>query len=89
MTAETAVAWKSKFFILDDVSMETAAAMIEERYNAKIIFSDSKLKQCRVHAAFLNDESFETIMNIISSALNATYALQPDGNVKLEGEGCE
>jgi transmembrane sensor len=87
--AEAVIEWKSKYLILNDVSMETAAAIIEEKYNTKIIFVNEKVKECRITATFLNGEDIEQVLTVVSGVLNATYTTQPDGNIRLDGKGCE
>ncbi len=81
--------WKSRYMILDDVSMETAAAIFEERYNAKLIFDNPMLKNCRITAMFLNGESLNQVITVISGVINAQYEVQTDGNVRLMGKGCK
>jgi transmembrane sensor len=86
---KSATAWKSKYMILDDVSMDVAAALIAEKYNAKVIFGNDDLKKCRITATFLNGEDLDQMLIVVSGVLNATYTLQPDGNIKIDGKGCK
>jgi transmembrane sensor len=88
-TAERETAWMNSSLILDDVNMETAAALIAERYNTKVIFAKKEMKACRIRAEFLNGESLEQVLQVVSAVVQATYVIQADGNVKLDGKGCE
>lgn len=87
--AEMATTWKSKYLILDDVSMETAAAIIEEKYNIKLLFDNDQVKSCRITATFLNGEDINQIITVVTGVIGMEYSIQPDGNIKLEGQGCE
>lgn len=87
--AEKAIAWKSKFLILEDVSMETAAVMIEEKYNTRIIFANDEVKKCRFSMTFLNDEDLEYVIKVISGITQMQYKFQQDGTIKLDGKGCQ
>lgn len=87
--AETATAWKSKYMILDDVNMEVASAMIKEKYNVRIMFANDDLKKCRITATFLNGENLDQVLTVVSGVVQATYTLQQDGNVKIDGKGCK
>lgn len=87
--AEIVSEWRSQYMILDNVSMETAAAIIEEKYNVKIIFNNEGIKACRITATFLNGESLDQVLAVVSGVVQATYSRQPDGNVQMNGKGCE
>lgn len=87
--AEKAEAWKSRYLILDDVSMEDAVKTMEKKYKVKITLANDELKECRISATFLNDESLEQVLTVVSGVVHATYSIQPDGNVKIKGEGCK
>jgi transmembrane sensor len=87
--AETALEWKSRYMILDDVSMEAAAAILSEKYNARIAFDNAAIKNCRITATFLNGESLEQILTVVTGVIGASYEVGTDGNVKVKGKGCE
>jgi transmembrane sensor len=89
LKAETAEAWKSQYLILDDVSMEEAAKTIAEKYKAKITLANDDLKMCRISATFLNGEDLDHVLTVVSGVVQATYTMQPGGNVKIEGKGCK
>jgi transmembrane sensor len=87
--AAVATEWKSNYLILDDVSMEAAAAIIEEKYHAKIIFGNEELKACRFTATFLNGEDLEQVLAVVSGVVQASYTRLPDGAIRMEGNGCK
>lgn len=89
LKAEIAEAWISEYLILDDVSMEEAAKTISEKYKVKITLANDDLKKCRISATFLNGENFDQVLTVVSGVVHATYAIQPNGNVTIEGKGCK
>lgn len=80
---------RNKYLMFEHVSMETAAAIIEERYNTKLIFENEAIKNCRVTARFLDGEDLNQIMVVVSGVIEASYTIQPDGSVRLKGNGCK
>jgi transmembrane sensor len=86
--AEEAVAWKSSYLIFDNMSLEAAAVLMEERFNTKIVFSKEELKACRIHASFLNGESLDKVLSVIGLLLNGKCEKQSDGTVLIDGKGC-
>lgn len=88
LKAETAVAWQSQYLILDNVSLEQAAKTIGEKYSVKIILMNDELKACRISATFLNGEDLDQVLTVVCGVVHATYTMLPDGNAKIEGEGC-
>ena len=89
LKAETAEVWKSQHLILDDVSIEEALRTIGERYRVQITIGDAGLKKCRITATFLHGESFDQVLTVVCGVVGATYAILPDGKVKIEGKGCQ
>lgn len=87
--AETAEVWKSQYLILDDVSMEEAAKTIAAKYKVKITLATDDLKTCRISATFLDGEDLDQVLTVVSGVLQAAYARQPDGSVRIQGKGCK
>jgi transmembrane sensor len=79
--------WKSRFIILDAVTLEEAAAIISEHYKVTVTLENERLKQCKITSTFLNDEKIQDVLEVISTALNATFTMQGD-NVMIRGKGC-
>lgn len=87
--AETATSWQSQYLILDDVSLEEAAKTIATKYKVEIAISNVKLKTCRISATFLKGETLNQVLTVISGVLQATYTIDANGNVTIDGKGCE
>ncbi|PJJ07827.1 FecR family protein [Flavobacterium sp. 1] len=89
VNAEIAVAWKSKYLILDNINMEEAIALISQKYKVPITLSNDKIKNCRITASFLNDEDLDHILKVICSVIETEYHYTANGAVTLSGNGCE
>ena len=86
--AEEAVQWKRNFLILDDVDLEQAAEIIGKKFSVKITLENPELKECRIKVRFLNDESLDKILSVISRVTEVTYTIGEGGKVLLKGKGC-
>lgn len=82
------LSWRDTFFILNDVSLEKAGKLIYERYRVNIKFKNPALAKCEVHAKFFHDEKIETVLDVITSALNLTYVTEENGDVVIDGDAC-
>jgi transmembrane sensor len=80
--------WKSKFLILDHVTLEEAAAIIADKYNMNVTLANEKLKSCRIMATFLNDETLEHVLTVVSAINHTEFSVNDDGSVILDGKGC-
>ena len=89
VNAEDAVHWKKQYLVLDDISLEEAAVLIGNKYHVKISFSNEDLKNCRISATFLNNESLEQVLTVVTGVVNAGYSLQPNDQVIFSGDGCK
>jgi transmembrane sensor len=89
VNAEQVMEWKKKYLVLDDISFEDAAVLIESKYHVKISFVKEALKQCHISATFMNNESLEQVLTVLTGVINATYKLQPNDQVIIGGEGCK
>ncbi|WP_343674631.1 FecR domain-containing protein [Chitinophaga sp.] len=72
------VAWTKGELILDNVTMEEAAATIGKWYNVAIEFSDPALKKSRFSFSFLHGENIEEVMNMISQLNGFSYHIKRD-----------
>ncbi|MBT1701509.1 FecR domain-containing protein [Fulvivirgaceae bacterium PWU4] len=86
--AQSVVAWKNNYFILDNTTFAEAAALIEQRFNVKVIIENESLKNCRVVASFLNGESLKQIVDALSKIQNATATINGDRVMIEGGLGC-
>ena len=89
LDVEVATEWKRSFFVLDKVTMEDAAQMISNRYAVEVSIENTKLKNCLVNGAFLENESVEHIVSIVCLAMNAQYSIENDHIWIQGGVGCE
>mgnify|MGYP000187832008 CR=1 FL=1 len=85
---EDALAWKNKFIILDGVEMTEAATVLAARYHINITISDEQLKKCRITSTFLDNEKLLDVLEVITTAVNATFTINDD-TVVISGKGCE
>lgn len=85
---EAALAWTNKFIILDGVDMTEAARVLEARYHITITISNEQLKQCRITSTFLDDEKLQDVLEVITTAVNATFTITDDDTVVISGKGC-
>lgn len=87
LPAETAVAWKKSFLILEDLSMAEVAERLESRYGVRIKFSNQGFANCRITATFLDGEALEQVLEVVTGVLNASYTIS-GAEVTLKGRGC-
>ncbi|PTS99968.1 anti-sigma factor [Pedobacter sp. HMWF019] len=85
--AEQVVEWKKQDLIMDDVSLEDAAKLIEERYSVKVHFNSDKVKSCKFTAAFLNRNEITQVLNVIGDITGAKIILK-NNIVTIDGNGC-
>lgn len=88
LNAETATAWQREYLILDDVSLSEAAKTIGRKYNVRITLRNEHLKNCRISATFLKGESLQQMLTVVSAVVQATYVIEPNGDVAIDGKGC-
>ncbi len=89
VNAEDAVEWKKQYLVLDDISLEEASVLIGNKYHVNISFSKEELKDCRIKATFLNNETLEQVLTVVSGVVNADYSVQPNDQVIFSGDGCK
>ena len=89
VNAAAALEWKKQYLVLDNISLGDAAVLIDARYHITISFSKDELKDCRISATFLDNESLEQVLNVVTGVVNARYSSQPNDQVIISGEGCK
>ena len=72
------VAWTKGELILDNVTMEEAAATIGKWYNVAIAFTDPALKKSRFSFSFLHGENIGEVMKMISNLNGFSYHIEGD-----------
>ncbi len=87
LKSTVATEWTSEFMILDDVTMETVAAQLHQKFGVTILFKNEKLKNCHVTASFLNDENLDHVLQVVSTIHDLSYSYQNNGReILLDGE---
>lgn len=82
------IAWKNAYLVMDNMDLESAAKLIGDHYGVSLIFSNKAVVQCRMTASFLNNENLNTVLNVLSQVIGASYKI--DGNrILIEGGSCE
>ncbi|MEP7377452.1 MAG: FecR domain-containing protein [Chitinophagaceae bacterium] len=89
VNAEDAVEWKKQYLVLDNISLEDAAILINNKYHVDISFSKEALRQCQISATFLNNENLEQVLSVVADVVGASYTIQPNDQVIISGEGCK
>lgn len=87
VNASQALVWAAGDLIMDDITLETAAAMISKRYGVKVEFKNDKVRACRFTAAFLNRNDLNQVLRVVGEISGATLELK-NGTVFIDGPGC-
>ncbi|OCX52045.1 hypothetical protein BEL04_11095 [Mucilaginibacter sp. PPCGB 2223] len=82
------IEWQTRDLFLDDMTMQQAAKVLEQRFNVKIRFSSENVKKCRFTGTFIHGEKLEDILRVICDFNNATYTTSTEGQVVISGAGC-
>ncbi len=78
---------KLNSFVFNKLPLGEVAKSLSEKFNIEIVFTNDKIKDCKLTATFEN-ENLDNILSIISETFNLTFDHQKNGIV-LSGEGCE
>ena len=76
--ADKVVQWKENDLYFDDITISTAAGILEERFKVKITIGDEHLKNQRFTTTFNKDESLESILTSIVTFSDAAYEMSVD-----------
>jgi ferric-dicitrate binding protein FerR (iron transport regulator) len=87
--AQQAIAWQKIDLQFDNTSFEDAAKQLEQRYQVKIRFANEKVKNCHFTGASLIGESLDKLLKTMCDFNQATYHVQADGSILIDGQGCE
>jgi transmembrane sensor len=88
VVSEEEITWIEKDILFDDVSMEEAAMLLEQRFNIKVTFENEKLKACRFTATFIKGEDLNQILDVICAFNQANYNAAKSGDIHISGPGC-
>lgn len=89
VNAQQVAAWKEKDFVVEDVTFEQAARLIEKQFNVKVVIRNDSLKNCIVTAWFLNNENLHEIVEGLSIVGHATATIKGDSVIINGGKGCQ
>lgn len=81
------IGWKDNVLVFREVSLEKAARILEEWYDARIEIHAS-LKSCKISGEYKN-ESLENVIRSFEFMLNAKAAFVDEKNITLTGLGCK
>jgi ferric-dicitrate binding protein FerR (iron transport regulator) len=82
------ISWTREDMVFESVPFETIAASISKRYHVNITFSNEALKQCLVRASFSGTESLEEVLTVLCTVRNATFTIEDDQHITIDGKGC-
>ena len=77
------VKWKEEDMLFDDVTVEEATELLEERFKVKIMFSDSLIKSNRFTTTFPRNADLEKMLKSICAFNNANYQYDRDNAAVL------
>lgn len=86
--ADSVLTWKENDLVFDNLTFEEAARVIEKQYNVVIQFENDRLKKCRFHASFLNENDVKQVLTVLCDLNKATYRINHN-QVMISGEGCD
>jgi transmembrane sensor len=83
------VAWRKIELRFNDVTFEEAAKQLEQKFKVTIRFGNDRIKNCRFTGASLNGDKLVDVLKTICDFNNATFETQSNGNILINGEGCD
>ena len=89
VAASTATNWQQQNEMhFEDMTFETAAKLLEQRFNVKISFVDNKIKNCRFSGTIGKGKDLDDILKLICAFNNANFHHDDKGNIIIDGKGC-
>lgn len=82
------VAWKTSEIFYDNITMDSAARNLAQRFGVTVAFRNDALRACRVTATFSPDDGLEDILTVLCGVTQSTYTTQGKA-VTLDGKGCQ
>lgn len=86
--ADSVADWIHQDLILDNITFDEAATIIEEKYAVEVNFQNENLKGCTFTSTFLQEASLEQMLTAICIVNRATFRIE-NQKVFIDGEGCE
>jgi transmembrane sensor len=81
------LAWKTHRMVFKNTSLQEIVRLLDEVYQVRITIADQRLAGCQVTATF-DQQSLESVMNVLRATLNISFANTP-GGIVITGNGCE
>jgi len=82
--AEAVTQWQRKELIFDDMPLDEVAVALKMRYNVTVDFDDPALKKSRITASFVNNESLDHVLEVITKVNKIRYSIL-EGHVLISG----
>jgi len=84
---ERATDWRKQDLLFDDLPMQEAGRLLEQRFRVRFFYAHPALKDCHITAAFVRQEPLQDIVKIIARVNNLEFRISGD-SVLLSGQGC-
>ncbi len=81
--------WTTEDMVFESVSMSAIAATLSKRYGVNIKIQHPGLMECPVKISFSGTESLEDVITALCTVTNASFATDKDGQILIDGEGCQ
>jgi ferric-dicitrate binding protein FerR (iron transport regulator) len=82
------VAWKPREVFYDNITMDSAARSLEQRFGVTVTFRNDALRACRVTATFSPEDGLDEILTVLCGVTASTYSEQGK-EISLDGKGCQ
>lgn len=82
------LSWIKQDMVFESASFGSIAEQISKRYGVSITFSNSSMTTCPITVSFDGTETLEQVLTILCTTRNATYTVQDENNVVINGKGC-
>lgn len=83
VNVNSVMAWKEKYMVFDNISLEEAATIISNKYGVKVTLGSDRLKQYRISATFLDKKTLEQVLQVVCAVVNGNYSFKGDGSVEI------
>ncbi|HEY4289389.1 MAG TPA: FecR domain-containing protein [Puia sp.] len=87
VNVQPVVAWRPQEIRFDDLTMDVVARRLEQRYKVAVVLANPALKNCRVTAAFYEDDGLDELLSVICAVSQSTFQIR-EGVVRIDGKGC-
>ncbi len=81
------VAWKPREIFYDNITMDSAARALEQRFGVTVAFRNEALRTCRVTATFSPEDGLDEILTVLCGVTASTYS-ERGKEILLDGKGC-